>query len=91
MLRRLPWWGGWEEVLVPSPGRRRGLVGLLLWSGCGVVPEGKVRIARRRRGEWRASVVLPLRSLAACIGNEVEEVLGRDPVLQTSYRQYVES
>ena len=35
-------------VLVPSPRRRRGHVGLLLWIGCGAVPEGTVRIARRK-------------------------------------------
>ena len=43
------------------------------------------------RGEWRASVVLPLRSRGAFSGNEVEEVMGGDPVLQVVYRHYVES
>ena len=42
---------------------------------------GRCELHNARRGEWRASVVLPLHSLAAFIGNVVEEVMGRDPVL----------
>ncbi len=52
---------------------------------------GQCELHDARRGEWQASVVLPLRSPVAFIGNEVEEVLGRDPVLQAGYRQNVES
>ncbi len=52
---------------------------------------GRCELHDAGRGEWRASVDLPLRSLAAFIGNEVEEVLGGNPVLQAGYRQYVES
>ncbi len=52
---------------------------------------GRCELHDAGRGEWRVSVVLPLRSHAAYIGNEVEEVLGRDPVLQAGYLQYVEA
>ncbi len=52
---------------------------------------GRSELHDAGRGEWRASVLLPLRSPAALIGNKVEEVLGRDFVLQAGYRQYVES
>ncbi len=52
---------------------------------------GRCELHDAGRSEWRASVVLLMRSLASFIGNEVEEVLGRDPVLQAGYRQYVES
>ena len=52
---------------------------------------GRCELHDAGRGEWRASVVLSMRSLAAFIGNEVEEVLGRDPVLQAGYCRYVES
>ena len=67
-----------------------------MWASCcGADVEwslrGRCELYDAWRGEWRASVVLPPRSPAAFIGNEVEEVLGRDPVLQAGYRQYVES
>ena len=52
---------------------------------------GRSELHDAGRGEWWTSVVLLLRSRAAFIGNEVEEVMGRDPVLQAGYRQYVES
>jgi hypothetical protein len=52
---------------------------------------GRCKLHDAGRGEWRAVVDLALLSLAAFIGNEVEEVLGGDPVLQAGYRQYVES
>ncbi len=41
-------------------------------------------------GEWRASVVLPLRPCGALGGAELEEVLGGYPILQVGYRRYVE-
>ncbi len=61
-----------------------------LWASCyGADVEWSLRggceLYYAGRGEWGALVVLSLRSLAACIGNKVEEVLGRGPVLQTSY------
>jgi hypothetical protein len=78
-------------VLVPSPRRRRGSVGLCYGSDGEWSLRGRCELHDAWRVEWRASVVLPLRSPAAFIGNEVAEVMGRDPVLQAGYRQYVES
>ncbi len=52
---------------------------------------GRCELHDAGRGERRAAVVLPLRLPAAFIGNEVEEVLGRDPILQAGYRQYADS
>ena len=52
---------------------------------------GRCELHDAGRGEWRASVDLPMLSLSAFIGNEVEEVFGGEPVLQAGYRQYVES
>ena len=43
---------------------------------------GRCELHDARRGEWWASVVLPQRSPAAFIGNEVEDVMGRDTILQ---------
>ena len=67
-----------------------------MWASCyGADVEwslrGRCELHDAGRREWLASVVLSMRSLAAFIGNEVEEVLGGDPVLQAGYRQYVES
>jgi hypothetical protein len=42
------------------------------------------------RGEWRASEVSPLRACGAFSGNEWEEVLGGNRVVEIGYRHYVE-
>ena len=43
------------------------------------------------RGEWRAFVVSPLRPCGAFSGDESQEVLDGNRVLQAGYRDYVES
>jgi hypothetical protein len=51
---------------------------------------GRCKLHDAVRGEWRASEVSPLRPCGTFSGDESEEVLGRNRVLQTSYRLYVE-
>ena len=67
-----------------------------MWASCyGADVEwslrGRCELQDAGRGEWWASVVLPLRSRGAFNSNEMEEVLSGDPVLHAGYRHYVES
>jgi hypothetical protein len=67
-----------------------------MWASCYAADverslKGRCELHDAWRGEWRASVVLSIRSCGAFSGDESEEVMCEKPVLQAGYRHYVKS